>query len=78
MQQFLLNDAVFTVSVGLAQACPNKSKLMLYLLFISKVFNQLYITNKTRVLQRWKCHAIAKCLKEDWLKVFTVNLQLYH
>ena len=47
---------------------PKKSKVTLYLLFITRPFNQLYITNKT---QRFSFKSggavrVAKLTKQDW------------
>ena len=52
------------------EVLPNKSKVTLYLLFISQyqAFNQLYITNKTeRFNFKSGCSVwVVKLIKEDW------------
>ena len=49
---------------------PKKSKMMLYLPFITrqKLFNQLYITNKTERFSFISGRAVrvAELIKEDW------------
>ena len=61
---------------------PEKSKVMLYLPFITRLkpFNQLYITNKTELFsfKSGRAVRVAKLTKEDWPIVLRHKTTLYY